>query len=189
MTDQSSTLCGVRRIPFVLFLLLFLGVAGFAVGIISSRSTPSEQPRGLAAELNVTTVTTTYDADTQYVGKCGLVTPPDPDHCDAVQGTLRYSFFMSLVNSIQFNKWKQKSPKDYQRLSGLMAAPECSVPSNPQPQIMVTPLGAALASAVQAYACALGEEPVTWPAANPPLDPNRSDKKPPTAPGPIQVTP
>lgn len=157
-----------------------------AAGVLGSNQLSEDS---MSAELNVTTVTTTYDADTQYVGKCGIVTPPDPDACDAVQGTLRYSMFQSLVNAIQFNKWKQKSPKDYERLTLLMGAPRCSVPSNPQPQIMVTPLGAALASAVQAYACAHGMEAITWPAAYPALDPNRADKTPPTAPGPLQVTP
>lgn len=165
---------------------LAAGAALLAAGVIGGTQISSESA---PAELNVTTVTTTYDADTQYVGECGIVTPPDPDACDAVRGTIRYSMFQSLVNAIQFNKWKQKSPKDYERLSILMSAPKCSVPSNPQPQIMVTPLGAALASAVQAYACAHGMDAITWPAPYPALDPNRADKTPPTAPGPLQVTP
>jgi hypothetical protein len=167
-------------------LLLVLGIG---LAALLTRDDNEPQRLGAVYAANVTTVTTTYDADTQYVGKCGIVTPPDPDACDAVQGTLRYSFWGSMVNSIQFNKWKQKSPKDYQRLLGLMASPQCSVPSNPQPQIMVTPLGAALANVVQAYNCAHGIEPIALPAANPPLDPNRADKQPPTAPGPLQVTP
>lgn len=159
-------------------------VGGIASGVALTGSEGE-----VLAGANVTTVPTTYDADSQYVGLCGIVTPPDPDRCDAAQGTLRYSMFGSLVNAIQFNKWKQKSPRDYERLTLLMGAPHCSVPSNPQPQIMVTPLGAALASAVQAYACAGGTEPIVWPPPNPPLDPNRADKTPPTAPGPIQVQP
>lgn len=178
-----------RGLSFPVFALAFLCVAGFTVGILASRSNSSdEQPRAIA-ELNVTTVTTTYDADTQYIGKCGLVTPPDPDRCDAVQGAIRYSMLGSLVNADQFKKWTQSAPNDYQRLTTLMAAPKCSIPSSPQPQIMVTFMGAALASAVQAYACALGTEPIVWPAPNPPRTAGSKDKTAPTAPGPITVTP
>ena len=54
---------------------------------------------------------------------------------------------------------------------------------------MVTATGAAFYAAVQAYACALGTEPIAWPAPNPPRAAGATDKKAPTAPGPLQVQP
>jgi len=138
--------------------------------------------------LNVQTVTTTYDVDTQYLGKCAVVTPPSADPCDAAQGTIRYSFFGSLVNADQFKKWKSSAPLDYARLTAHMNAPVCSLGGAGLPQDMKTFMGAALYSAVQAYACALGTEPIVWPAPNPPRT-SSSDKTAPTAPGPITVTP
>src|SRR5574343_1247759 len=102
---------------------------------------------------------TTELQEGQYAGPCSIVTPPEPDPCEAAQGTLRYSFWGNMVNAAYFKKWRQGSPGDYGRLLGLMAAPICSTPAHPQPQTMRTPQGAALAAAVQAYACALGAEP------------------------------
>lgn len=166
-----------------------IAAAAVAVGLMSTGAV-SEYGTG-KSEPDVMLVTLPPQAlqEGQYIGPCSVVTPPDPDPCEAAQGMLRYAFLGELVNSIQFNKWKNGSPKDYARLNAIMSDPKCPKASDPQPQTMVTPFGAAIADAVQAYACALGTEPVTWPAPNPPLDPNRKDKKPPTAPGPIQVTP
>lgn len=169
-------------------------VAGLAVlaigGAAALIANGDDEPRLLgAAELNVTTITTTYDLDTQYVGKCGIVTPPAPDACDAAQGILRYSFFASLVNADNFKKWKSSSPGDYQRLTAHMQAPASSAAPIGLVQDMRTALGAALASVVQAYACAKGTEPIVWPAPNPPPLAGAKDKTPPTPPGPITVTP
>lgn len=138
--------------------------------------------------LNIQTYTGTYDADTQYLGKCAVVTPPNADPCDAVQGTLRYAFFNSLVNADQFIKWKKYAPLDYNRLTAHMNAPACSNGTG-LVQDMKTFMGAALFSVVQAYACALGVEPIAWPAPNPPRAAGATDKTAPSAPGPITVTP
>lgn len=138
-------------------------------------------------ETETVTVATTL-APGQYIGTCTTVTPPEPDPCEAAQGVIRYQFFGALVNATVFNNWKKSSPGDYQRLNTLMLAPKCSTPANPQPQIMVTFFGAALADAIEAYACARGYEPIAWPAPNPkPI--STGDTKAPTAPGPVIVTP
>lgn len=121
----------------------------------------------------------------QYLGPCSIVTPPEPDPCEAAQGTLRYHFWAGMVNADQFKKWKQSAPKDYLRLQTLMAAPMCSTPAHPQPQIMVTKMGAALAATVGAYACAKGTEPIVLPTPNPIV--TGTDKIPPSAPGAITV--
>lgn len=121
----------------------------------------------------------------QYVGPCSIVTPPEPDPCEAAQLVLRHSFWGEMVNAAYFKKWKQGSPGDYGRLLALMAAPICSTPAHPQPQTMRTPQGAALANVIEAYACALGAEPIAMPAANP--KPTGTDRTPPSAPGPLQV--
>lgn len=179
-----------RYVPYAvagLALLAIGGAAGGAAALIANDD--GESRRTGVAELNVTTITTTYDLDTQYVGKCGIVTPPTPDVCDAVQGTLRYSFFSSLVNADNFKKWKSSSPGDYQRLTAHMQAPACSAAPVGLMQDMRTALGAALASVVQAYACAKGTEPIVWPSPNPPPLAGSKDKTPPMPPGPITATP
>jgi hypothetical protein len=123
----------------------------------------------------------------QYVGPCSIVTPPDADPCQAAQLVLRHQFWGAMVNASWFKSWVKGSPNDYQRLLTILAAPVCSTFDNPQPQIMVTRFGEALANEVEAYACALGTEPITLPAADPP--PTGKDKTPPTAPGSLHVLP
>jgi hypothetical protein len=128
-------------------------------------------------------------AEGEVQGDCLVVVPPAVDPCEAAQGTLRYVVLGAVVNANQFKAWRTQNPGEWARLNAHMAAPACSVAPVGQPQDMRTFYGAALYGVVQAYACARGTEPLTWPPANPPLDPNRADKTPPTAPGPLTVTP
>jgi hypothetical protein len=123
----------------------------------------------------------------QYVGPCSIVTPPDADPCEAAQLVLRYQFWGAMVNASWFKKWKAGSPGDWNRLKTLLAAPVCSTVTNPQPQIMVTRFGEALSNEIEAYACALGTEAISLPAAD--AAPTGGDKTAPGAPGPIIVTP
>lgn len=143
--------------------------------------------------LNIQTYTQTYDADTQYLGRCAVVTPPVADPCDAVAGELRYGFWSAVVNANQFKTWKNQNPGEYARLTAHMQAPNCPNGSAPA-EDMLTFYGAYLHTVVNAYACAAGANggaigQIAWPTPNPALDPNRTDKKPPSAPGPITVTP
>lgn len=165
-----------------------LGI-GVLAAVISSDDGGPQRFGAAASELNVTTITTTYDLDTQYVGKCGIVTPPTPDACDAAQGELRYSFWSAIVNADNFKKWKQSSPGDYQRLLAHMQTPACSVAPVGQVQDMKTALGVALYAEVRAYNCAKGTEPIAMPLPNPPPLAGAQDKTPPSAPGPLNVGP
>lgn len=122
-------------------------------------------------------------------GPCAVVTPPAVDPCLAAQLTLRYVVLGAFVNANQFKTWRSQNPGEYARLNAHMATPACSSGAVGLPQDMRTFYGAALYAVTQAYACALGTEPLTWPQANPPLDPKRADKTPPSAPGPLTVTP
>lgn len=139
------------------------------------------------------TVTVAVVADTigteQYQGICAVVTPPDPDPCDAVNGTLRYGALGALERSAYHPKWVAANPGEVARLSVIMAAPVCSVPSTPQPPLMLTQYGAGLAELMRAVACARHPEPIVWPPLPPAPNPNRTDKTPPTAPGPLNVVP
>lgn len=159
-----------------------LGLFGVLVAALSSAAfigtapTPAPAPR-----LELT-------AD-QYQGKCSVVTPPQPDPCDAAALTISGSFMYSMVNAQLYKNWAKANPGEVQRLAAIMAAPVCSTPATPVDPTMVTPFGNALAAAFMAYACALGTEPLVWPAPNPPLDPKRSDKTPPSAPTGLQLTP
>lgn len=171
-----------------------LGVAAVTTGTVA------------LSPLSVTETTTVAVApeiaENQYIGDCTTVTPPEPDPCEAAQNVIRYSFFGALVNASNFKTWKKGSPGDYGRLcsgpiqpdgsqtcvNGLMAYPQCSTPTNPQPQTMRTFFGAAIADAVEAYACARGTEAINFPAPNPPPT-GTGDKTAPTAPGPLNVNP
>jgi hypothetical protein len=139
--------------------------------------------------MNAAVYSVTYDADTQYVGKCGIVTPPTPDKCDSVIGEIQHSFFGNLVNAPLFKSWKVANPGEYSRLTAHMQAPQCSVAPTGNVNDMISFTGAALVNVVEAYACAGGVGPIAWPLKNPNLDPNRKDKIPPTTPGPLTVTP
>jgi hypothetical protein len=141
---------------------------------------------GVNRGLNTQTYNVTYDADTQYVGKCGIVTPPTADSCDAAQGVIRYAFFGKVVNASQFKVWKNQNPGEYARLTAHMNTPFCGSGASPD---MNTFYGGFLADAVEAYACARGIEAIVWPTPNPPLDPKRADKTPPTPPTGLTVTP
>lgn len=128
-------------------------------------------------------------AEGQYVGPCSIVTPPEPDPCEAAQHQIRYPFLGQLVNAKPFKSWVKGAPNDYARLTAYMQAPICSTATNPQPQPMTTFMGAAIGDAVEAIACARGVGPVVWPAPNPPPVPGSTDITPPGAPGPVTVTP
>lgn len=153
-----------------------IGVVSDEVGPFASDSATSWVGPG-TAEL----------APNQYVGPCSIVTVPDADPCQAAQLVLRYQFWGAMVNGSLWKQWVKGSPKDYQRLLTLLAAPKCSTATDPQPQIMVTKTGAALADAVEAYACALGTEPIVLPAPDPP--PTGTDKTAPSAPQDLQIVP
>lgn len=144
--------------------------------------------------LNITTYTGTYDADTQYLGRCAVVTPPTPDPCDSTRGTLEFTFWAKVVNASQFKSWRKQNPGEYARLNAHMANPVCPSGGVGPTQDMLTYYGGYLYDVVIAYACVAGAgggtiAPLVWPQANAALDPNRTDKTPPTAPGPITVTP
>lgn len=127
-------------------------------------------------------------AEGQYVGPCSIVTPPEPDPCEAAQGQIRYAMLGELVNAIPYKNWRKGAPIDAARLDALMLNPQCPTASNPQPQTLRTFMGAAIGAALQAYACAKGTGPITWPAPNPPPVAG-SDTQAPTPPGPVTVTP
>lgn len=122
-------------------------------------------------------------------GRCAAFLPPEVDPCDAVDGTLRHSALGAFRRGAYHAKWEKANPGEVSRLASIMAAPVCSTPSSPQPAVMLTRYGEGLAHVVRAIACARHNEPVTWPPLDPPLDPNRTDKTPPTAPGPVTVIP
>lgn len=173
-------------------VLFALGI-GLAVGLHDESSSSSPSPttalRGDLLGLNLQTYTGTYDADTQYLGPCAVVTPPNADPCVAAQQTIRYVLFGAAVNADLFKKWKAANPGEYARLTAHMNAPACSQGAVGQPQDMLTQTGAMFYAAVQAYACALGTEPIAWPVPNPPRVAGAKDKTPPSAPGPITVQP
>jgi hypothetical protein len=157
-----------------------------AAGIVASMQASGSSPlRGAADTSTFVTTTAVYDPNVQVAGPCAITTPPSVDPCLAAQGTLRYSFWSSLVNATIFNTWRSQNPGEWTRLQAHMAAPACSSGGVGQIQDMKTALGAALYSEVQAYNCALGTEPITLPAPNPPRLPGAKDKTPPSAPGPI----
>ena len=122
-------------------------------------------------------------------GPCSVFVPPSVDPCVAAQLTLRDVVLGAFVNASQFKTWRNQNPGEWSRLNAHMAAPACSMAPVGLPQDMLTFYGAALYGITQAYACARGVGPLTWPPANPPLDPKRADKTPPSAPGPITVGP
>lgn len=124
----------------------------------------------------------------QYQGVCVVVTPPEPDPCDAASGVIRYAFFGALVNVPYLEKWQTANPGEVFRLAAIMAAPKCSTPTSPQPQTMRTFFGAALAAAAEAVACARHPEAIGMPMPNP-KPTGTGDRTPPSAPGPITVTP
>jgi hypothetical protein len=128
-------------------------------------------------------------AEGQYQGVCAVVTPPEPDPCDAVNGTLRYGALYAFESAAYHPKWVAANPGEVQRLAAIMATPACSTPSNPQPTVMRTQYGQGLALVMSAIACARHPEAIAWPPLPPAPNPARTDKTPPTAPGPITVTP
>lgn len=144
--------------------------------------------RGLVVA-TLTTITTTFDPATQYLGRCAVVTPPAPDPCDAANGTLRYAALYEVQLVPYYAKWTAANPGEVQRLAGLMAAPQCSDAPTGTPSVMLTHYGMLLQRITEAIACAKHPEPIVWPEIPPPPDPNRTDKTPPTAPGPITVGP
>lgn len=164
----------------------------FAAGIfivpkISYNDSPNRTLGDPTYSLNLQTVTTTYDADTQYLGVCGdVVTPPTAGTCETIQGILRYQFFGRLVNANQFKVWKSQNPGELSRITAHMQAPLCGSGANPD---MKTYYGQFIADVVEAYACAKGTAPIAWPTPFPALDPKRADKTPPTPPTGLTVTP
>lgn len=118
---------------------------------------------------------------TGNVGCEVAVVAPDPEPCIAVQQMIAYVMFSNLVNSTQFKVWKRDNPGEYTRLTSYMQA-------NTSTPIMATFFGAALVNSVQAYWYARATDPIVWPPPNPPLDPKRADKKPPSQPSGLRVT-
>ena len=181
------------------------GTSAYTAGVIAGRTLAAAAVGGVLAvaglvaanEADIAPISATETvevfadtiANTQYQGVCAVVTPPDPDPCDAVNGTLRYTVLGSLERNTYYPKWVAANPGEVARLAVVMATPVCSIPSTPQPQVMFTEYGAALAAIMQAVACARHPEPITWPPLPPALSPTRSDKTPPSAPGPLTVTP
>lgn len=153
-------------------------VAG-ALVVIAVDDTEQAPPRAIRLALT---------AD-QVQGPCAVITPPQPDPCEAASGILAGPFLYDIVNAQLYKNWVAANPGEVQRLAAIMAAPVCSTPATPVDPTMRTYFGSALAMAFMAYACAYGSEPLVWPAPNPPLDPKRSDKTPPSAPSGLTVTP
>lgn len=165
-----------------------VGTAAGVLGLIGAAALGSSE---LMSSTDTVTVATFADtiADNQYQGTCVVVTPPEPDPCDAAQGQIKYSMLGHLVNAIPYKNWRKGAPQDAARIDAVLANPQCPTANNPQPQTLTTFMGAAIADAVKAYACARGTGPITWPAPNPPPDSTNSDKKAPTPPGPLTVKP
>jgi len=189
---NRKNLIGVGTIIIIIGAIVAIAILGTSVSPVSPKY-GTANPEAPIYGLNMQTYSVTYDADTQYVGRCHIVTPPTSDYCEAAEGTIRYPFFAQLVNASNFKSWKKSSPGDYARLTAHMNAPRCPTPVG-NVQDMKTPLGAAFYNVVEAYACAASAnggtiEPLTWPAPATTLDPNRTDKTPPTAPGPLTVAP
>jgi len=193
LTNKQKILAAIAGV-----LILIAGIAG-ASYLVTKNDKVVYGVSNPNLGLNITTYTGTYDSDTQYLGKCAVVTPPGSDPCDAAQGTLKYSFWGSTVNASTFQNWKKANPGEWARmcsgpiaadksqtcLTGHMATPMCSVGPVGQPQDMITKYGAALYAETSAYACALGVGPINLPAPNAPPLAGAKDKTPPTAPGPI----
>lgn len=120
----------------------------------------------------------------QYLGPCSVVTPPTPDPCDAVATGLAPGMWSGFINATTTKNWIKGSPKDWARLQAFAAAPSTSAPA------MSTFLGqwAVYILQMRAYVPG-GLVGGTFPAPNPPLDPNRADKTPPSAPSNLQIVP
>ena len=178
-------------------------VSPYTGGVIAGRTLAAAAVGGVLAvsglvvaneaDISPVSATETVLADTvaegQYQSVCSVVTPPEPDPCDAVAGTLSFIVLGAIERGPYQAKWVAANPGEVSRLAAVMAAPQCSTFTNPQPQTMLTHYGAALAGIMQAVACARHPEPITWPPLPTALDPNRADKAPPSAPGPIQIGP
>ena len=86
-------------------------------------------------------------------GPCGEVAlPPDSPACAAVAGLIRYGFWPNFVNAKTTKAWRRDNPGEWARLSAFLA-----VPAKVSPVSMLTPLGGALVTLVQAYAYTHGE--------------------------------
>ena len=170
----------VPRRTLTVVAIAAVGVIGATAGVVAS---PAPDARFVGPDIAETL------AVGDYIGPCSIVTPPEPDPCQAAQLVLRYQLLGNIGNSAYHPKWVVANPGEVLRLATVMAEPRCSTVANPQPQTMRTFYGAALADAVEAYACALGTEAVTWPVPNAPPLAGAKDKTPPSAPGPILVGP
>ena len=163
--------------------------AGAAAGLLGVMGFAAAGSSDLFSSTETVSVVPDTIADNQYQGPCSVVTPPEPDPCEAAQGQIRYSMLGHLVNATPYKNWRKGAPLDAARLDALMANPQCPTATNPQPQTLQTFMGAAIGAAINAYACAKGTGPLTWPAPNPSPASGSTDKTPPTPPGPVQVSP
>lgn len=137
-----------------------------------------------STETSPNTINTLVDTtDPNYIeGDCGGSISPEPDPCEAAQGTIRNAFLMNFVNTSGYKAWKRDSPGEVQRLKEYMTAPSCPTPSNlGNIPTMNSRLGMALVNLFQGYACAKGLGPIDLPDPIS-LDPKRKDKVAPTVP-------
>ena len=171
-----------------------LTALGFAVGIFGSIGTDG-------STVGPTTVEITVPVDS-FLGQCGVVTPPNGDPCEVSSQILQYFVLDELGKAAYHAKWVKDNPGENARLNAHLANPQCGSGATGLVQDMRTHYGAALFAITQAIACLpqgppnqQGQPihprqlPLKMGVPDPPLDPNRSDKTPPSPPGPITISP
>lgn len=149
------------------------------------------------------TVTVTVPIDS-FLGQCAVVNPlVAGDPCETAAQIIQYVVLDELGKGAYHAKWVKDNPGENARLLAHLANPKCATGTVGLVQDMKTHYGAALFALTQAWACLpMGppkadgtgaihprELPLKMGVPDPPLDPKRGDKTPPTAPGPITVSP
>ena len=138
-----------------------------------------------------------------FLGQCTVVTPPISDPCEQAAQLVQYVALNELGKGVYHAKWVKDNPGENARLLAHLANPQCGKGVG-LVQDMKTHYGAALFALTQVWACLPQgpprfngdptpihprELPLRMGVPDPPLDPKRTDKTPPTAPGPITVQP
>lgn len=184
----------MKRTFFAAAVASAVTLLGVAIGVSADIGTDG-------STVGPATVTITVPVGS-LMGQCAVVTPPQTDPCQEASMILQYVVLNELGKGVYHPKWVKDNPGENARLNAHLASPLCNGgPGAGLPQDMKTHYGAALFAITQAIACLpqgppnqQGQpiqvrEPLKMGVPDPPLDPGRSDKTPPTAPGPIHVTP
>lgn len=176
--------------------ILALGVSTAFLISTDKAHAPGAPHRGLTdtnGQIIGPDTVTTVVPEGSFVGQCAVVTPPVGDPCEVVGQMLQYSLLMEVGATAYHKKWMQDNPGEVARLNAHLANPQCILGNQGPVQDMKTHWGAALYLVTQAIACLPKDPRNPRPALEipipPALDPKRKDKTPPTAPGPITVTP